>query len=228
MGLLLHVRRHPQPPQRPCHRRSARCSPVRGPSPAILGRAAPWSYPPVHSASGQCLPGRASCPALTTAPGGGKLMTTRAICSRPGGRLGIVRSVLDGDAVFVPDDVPRRGVLALWGTGSGTGKVELVFASAYGLRKRLVTARFMSVADALPELLSIDPNAAGPNATGPGGGHGGRAPLRGGAAAATAGGGLGPRGRPAPPGGPGGAGAWRARPPGGGAPPGQPRAAAQV
>src|SRR6266851_9578657 len=77
------------------------------------------------------------------------------------------RSVLDGDAVFVPDDVPRRGVLALWGSGEGTGKVELVFTRVGGLRKRLVTAGFLSMAEALPELLSIDPNATGPNATGP-------------------------------------------------------------
>src|SRR5258708_39367768 len=70
--------------------------------------------------------------------------------------------VLDGDAVFVPDDVPRRGVLALWGTGEGTGKVELVFARVGGLRKRLMTARFLSIAEALPELLSIDPNATDP------------------------------------------------------------------
>lgn len=63
----------------------------------------------------------------------------------------------------MPDDIPRRGVFALWGTGTGTGKVELVFArGADGLRKRLVTASFLSVAEALPELLSIDPNATGP------------------------------------------------------------------
>src|SRR5258707_10551183 len=82
----------------------------------------------------------------------------------PAGRGGSVSCgpVLDGDAVFVPDDVPRRGVLALWGTGSGSGKVELVFTRAGGLRKRLVTARFLPVAEALPELLSIDPNVTGP------------------------------------------------------------------
>jgi len=60
--------------------------------------------------------------------------------------------VLDGNAVFMPDDIPRRGVFALWGTGTGTGKVELVFArGADGLRKRMVTASFLSVAEALPE-----------------------------------------------------------------------------
>jgi hypothetical protein len=117
--------------------------------------------------------------------------------------------VLEGDAVFVPDDVPRRGVLALWGTGSGTGrtgKVELVFASAYGLRKRLVTARLLSVAEALPELLSIDPNATGPA------GQVVRPTLGVWAAAATAGVGLVARGRLLPTVGPGGTDAWRIGP----------------
>ena len=71
--------------------------------------------------------------------------------------------MLDGDAVFVPDEVPRRGVFALWDTGSGSAKVELVFAGGrYGVRKRRVSASLVSVAEALPALLAIDPNAAGP------------------------------------------------------------------
>ncbi len=117
-----------------------------------------------------------------------------------------MRSVLDGDAVFVPDDVPRRGVLALWGTGSGSGKVELVFTRAGGLRKRLVTARFLPVADVLPELLSIDPNVTGPA------GHAVRPTLGVWAAAATAGIGLVARGRLLPTVGPGGTDAWRIGP----------------
>jgi SNF2-related domain/SNF2 Helicase protein/Helicase conserved C-terminal domain len=69
--------------------------------------------------------------------------------------------VLEGEAVFVPDVVPRRGVFAFWGTGSGQGKVELVFAGGrYGVRKRLVSAHFVPVADALPMLLAVDPHAA--------------------------------------------------------------------
>jgi superfamily II DNA or RNA helicase len=129
--------------------------------------------------------------------------------------------VLDGDAVFVPDDVPRRGVLALWGSGEGTGKVELVFTRVGGLRKRLVTARFLSMAEALPELLSIDPNATGPNATGPNatgpnatgtGGQAVRSTLGVWAAAATAGVGLVARGRLLPTVGPGGTDAWRIGP----------------
>jgi len=115
--------------------------------------------------------------------------------------------VLDGDAIFVPDEIPRRGVLALWGTGSGTGKVELVFArGASALRKRLVTARFLSVAEALPELLSIDPNATGPA------GQAVRPALGVWAAAATAGVGLVARGRLLPTVGPGGTDAWRIGP----------------
>jgi hypothetical protein len=135
--------------------------------------------------------------------------------------------VLDGDAVFVPDEIPRRGMLALWGTGSGTGKVELVFArGADALRKRLVTARFLSVAEALPELLTIDPNAidpagTGPNGTGPNGtgsyetgiaGQAARRSLGVWAAAATAGVGLVARGRLLPTVGPGGTDAWRIGP----------------
>ena len=115
--------------------------------------------------------------------------------------------MLDGDAIFVPDEIPRRGVLALWGTGSGTGKVELVFArGASALRKRLVTARFLSVAEALPELLSVDPNATGPA------GQVVRPALGVWAAAATAGAGLVARGRLLPTVGPGGTDAWRIGP----------------
>jgi SNF2-related domain/SNF2 Helicase protein/Helicase conserved C-terminal domain len=118
--------------------------------------------------------------------------------------------VLDGDAVFVPDDVPRRGVLALWGAGSGTGrtgKVELVFPRGTdALRKRLVTARLLSVAEALPELLSIDPHATGPA------GQVMRPTLGVWAAAATAGVGLVARGRLLPTVGPGGTDAWRIGP----------------
>jgi len=65
--------------------------------------------------------------------------------------------VLDGDLVFVPSEIPRRGVFALWGTGSGSAKIELVFpGGTYGIRKRLVSADLIPLADALPALLSID------------------------------------------------------------------------
>jgi hypothetical protein len=120
--------------------------------------------------------------------------------------------VLDGNAVFMPDDIPRRGVFALWGTGSGTSKVELVFArGADGLRKRLVTASFLSVAEALPELLSIDPNATGPNSTSAAD-QAVRPALGVWASAATAGVGLIARGRLLPTVGPGGTDVWRIGP----------------
>ena len=71
--------------------------------------------------------------------------------------------MLDGEAVFVPDVIPRRGMFAFWGTGSGSAKVELVFAGGtYGIRKRLVSADLVPVADALPVLLAINPEAASP------------------------------------------------------------------
>src|SRR5260221_5622649 len=70
----------------------------------------------------------------------------------------------------------------------------------------------MAVADALGDTLWIAPNAAGPNATGPGGGHGVRPTLGVWAAAATAGVGLVARGRLLPTVGPGGTDAWRIGP----------------
>ena len=112
----------------------------------------------------------------------------------------------------MPDDIPRRGVFALWGTGSGTSKVELVFArGADGLRKRLVTASFLCVAEALPELLTIDPNATGPHSTGTAG-QAVRPALGVWASAATAGVGLVARGRLLPTVGPGGTDVWRIGP----------------
>jgi hypothetical protein len=71
--------------------------------------------------------------------------------------------VLDGDAIFVPSEIPRQGKLALWGTGSGSDKIELVFAGGtYGVRKRLVPATLVPVAEVLPMLLAIDPNETSP------------------------------------------------------------------
>jgi superfamily II DNA or RNA helicase len=66
--------------------------------------------------------------------------------------------VLDGDLVFVPNEIPRRGAFARWGTGSGSAKVELVFpGGTYSIRKRLVPADLIPLADALPALLTVDP-----------------------------------------------------------------------
>ena len=115
--------------------------------------------------------------------------------------------MLDGEAVFIPDLIPRRGVIAFWGTGSGSGKVELVFAGGrYGIRKRLVSADLVPVADALPMLLSVNPETASrPDV-----------PVRRSVSvwstAATAGVGLVARGRLLPTVTAGGADAWRAGP----------------
>jgi SNF2-related domain/SNF2 Helicase protein/Helicase conserved C-terminal domain len=66
--------------------------------------------------------------------------------------------VLDGELVFVPGEIPRRGVFAHWGKGSGSAKLELVFAGGrYGIRKRLVSADLIPLAEALPALLAADP-----------------------------------------------------------------------
>jgi hypothetical protein len=65
--------------------------------------------------------------------------------------------VLDGELVFVPGRIPRLGVFALWGNGSGSTKLELVFPGGrYGIRKRLVSADLIPLAEALPALLAVD------------------------------------------------------------------------
>jgi hypothetical protein len=66
--------------------------------------------------------------------------------------------VLDGELVFVPSGIPRRGVFAHWGKGSGSAKLELVFPGGrYGIRKRLVSADLIPLAEALPVLLTVEP-----------------------------------------------------------------------
>jgi hypothetical protein len=113
--------------------------------------------------------------------------------------------VLDGELVFVPGEIPRRGVFARWGTGSGSAKLELVFPrGTHDLRKRLVAADLIPLGEALPALLAIDP-----------GGHGGqpmRRSARVWAAAAAAGVGLVARGRLLPTVGADDADVWRAGP----------------
>jgi hypothetical protein len=104
-------------------------------------------------------------------------------------------------------------MLALWGTGSGSGKVELVFArEPDGVRKRLVTAELVPVADALPALLAIDPNGAGLPGPADLAGPPVRRSVAVWAAAAATGVGLVARGRLLPTVGAGGADAWRAGP----------------
>src|SRR5579872_46307 len=114
--------------------------------------------------------------------------------------------VLEGEFTWVPGELPRRGVFARWGTGSGSAKVELVFpGGTYGIRKRLISAEFIPLRQALPALMSA--GGDGPSSA---------ACLRRSvlvwAAAAAAGGGLGARGRLLPTVGDGGTEIWRAGP----------------
>jgi SNF2-related domain/SNF2 Helicase protein/Helicase conserved C-terminal domain len=114
--------------------------------------------------------------------------------------------VLDGELVFLPNEIPRRGVFACWGKGPGNpvpgnAKVELVFpGGTYGIRKRIVSAELIPVAEALPLLLSSDDALRM------------RRSVRVWAAAAAAGVGLVARGRLLPTVGPGDMDVWRAGP----------------
>src|ERR1700693_5247472 len=101
--------------------------------------------------------------------------------------------------VFVPGEVPRQGVFAHWGRGTGSARVELVFpGGTYGIRKRLVVADLIPLGEALPALLAV--------------GAGERMRLSGQAwaAAAAAGVGLIARGRLLPTVGADGTDVWRA------------------
>jgi hypothetical protein len=65
--------------------------------------------------------------------------------------------VLNGELVFVPGKIPRQGMFAHWGRGTGSARVELVFpGGTYGIRKRLVAADLIPLAEALPALLAVD------------------------------------------------------------------------
>ncbi|HMD92977.1 MAG TPA: SNF2-related protein, partial [Trebonia sp.] len=113
--------------------------------------------------------------------------------------------VLDGELIFVPGEIPRRGVFALWGKGSGSAKLELVFpGGTYGIRKRLMSAEFIPLAEALPMLLGVDPGEQA--------GRPMRRSVRVWAAAAAAGVGLVARGRLLPTVGAGDSDVWRAGP----------------
>jgi SNF2-related domain/SNF2 Helicase protein/Helicase conserved C-terminal domain len=113
--------------------------------------------------------------------------------------------VLDGELVFVPGEIPRRGVFAHWGKGSGSAKLELVFPGGrYGIRKRLVSADLIPLAEALPALLAADPGEQA--------GRTMRRSARVWAAAAAAGVGLVARGRLLPTVGAGDTDVWRAGP----------------
>jgi superfamily II DNA or RNA helicase len=114
--------------------------------------------------------------------------------------------VFDGELIFVPDEIPRRGVFALYGNGSGSGsgttKLELVFpGGTYGIRKRLVTAELIPLAEALPALLGVNADDLRLQPS-----------VRVWAAAATAGVGMVARGRLLPTVGAGDTDVWRAGP----------------
>ena len=110
-------------------------------------------------------------------------------------------AVLDGELVFVPGEIPRRGVFAHWGRGTGSAKVELVFpGGTYGIRKRLMSADLIPLAEALPSLLAVEASERT------------RQSSRAWAAAAAAGVGLIARGRLLPTVGAGGTDVWRAGP----------------
>ena len=109
--------------------------------------------------------------------------------------------MLDGELVFVPGEIPRQGVFAHWGHGTGRAKLELVFpGGTYGIRKRLVSADLIPLDEALPVLLAGDDGARL------------RLSGRAWAAAAAAGVGLIARGRLLPTVGSGGTDVWRAGP----------------
>ena len=113
--------------------------------------------------------------------------------------------MLDGELVFVPSGIPRRGVFAHWGKGSGSAKLELVFPGGrYGIRKRLVSADLIPLAEALPVLLTVEPGEPA--------GRPMRRSARVWAAAAAAGVGLVARGRLLPTVGADRADVWRAGP----------------
>ena len=58
--------------------------------------------------------------------------------------------------VFVPGEIPRQSVFAHWGRGTGAARLELVFpGGTYGIRKRLVAADLIPLAEALPALLAV-------------------------------------------------------------------------
>ena len=110
-------------------------------------------------------------------------------------------AVLDGELVFVPGEIPRRGVFAHWGRGTGSAKVELVFpGGTYGIRKRLMSADLIPLAEALPSLLAVEASERT------------RQSSQAWAAAAAAGVGLIARGRLLPTVGAGGTDVWRAGP----------------
>ena len=112
--------------------------------------------------------------------------------------------MLGGEAVFLPDAVPREGRLAL--LGHGPARVEIVVPGApYGVRKRSVPATLLPVPVALDRLLALDGHPDTER-------HPDTGSLAAWSAAATAGLGLIARGRLLPSITPAGVDAWRVGP----------------
>ncbi|MEP6526898.1 MAG: DEAD/DEAH box helicase [Nocardioidaceae bacterium] len=67
--------------------------------------------------------------------------------------------------VFVPADPPRSGRFAIWGDGVSDpeGSLDLVLPTARSVRRRRISARFVSVTDALPLLLDADRDSVTPS-----------------------------------------------------------------
>lgn len=111
---------------------------------------------------------------------------------------------LRGEAVFVPGDPPRTGVLALW-AGAGLdevgepGEIGLVLPAANGVRRRRLPARLVPIGAALPALVAGSTALPSPS-------------LRAWAAAATMGATLVARGRLVPARSPAGYDGWRVGP----------------
>ncbi len=111
---------------------------------------------------------------------------------------------LTGEAVFVPGEPGRHGVLALYGDPPAGGPgapadLDLVVPAGRSVRRRTVPARLVPLAEAVPALLNVDPHTATPS-------------LAGWAVAATAAVGLVARGRLLPASSAGGYDEWRVGP----------------
>ncbi|NYI90549.1 superfamily II DNA or RNA helicase [Amycolatopsis endophytica] len=59
------------------------------------------------------------------------------------------------EAIFVPSDPPRDGVLALWGGEPGPTPVELVLPAGKSFRRTKVDAHVLPLSEAIPRLLGL-------------------------------------------------------------------------
>ncbi|SDY28504.1 Superfamily II DNA or RNA helicase, SNF2 family [Amycolatopsis xylanica] len=63
-------------------------------------------------------------------------------------------------ATYVPSEPPRDGVLALWGDAHGDTPIELLVTAGRAPVRTKVEARVVSMASAIPRLLTADPRAS--------------------------------------------------------------------